>query len=140
MPKSALITCQCCGAAKSMEQFKPLTVICLACLGLPIDSVVRLTRATLTREHASYDTNKQDKRATKRSKALALHALNGKRCSACWHAQPITNFDACETRTDGLQANCRVCNKLYVTLRATGGMPLWRATRDAMRATAGGNK
>jgi len=68
---------------------------------------------------------------------LQRYETTGKRC-ACCHAQlAVSEFDRCAPRADGLQSNCRTCNKLRLTLDTKeGGMTTWRTVRDAMRAKA----
>lgn len=57
----------------------------------------------------------------------------GKRCSNCHAYKPTTAYNKSVNSSDRLQSVCRECGVLNFTLRASGGMTVVRATREALR-------
>mgnify|MGYP001600438633 FL=1 len=134
--------CQCCGKAKhagtqySLESGRRLE-ICIHCEMLSPLEASRATRETVEREHALRDNIRTKQREGRLEAYRQRYAVDGKQCSTCQAHKPVTSYDNCAPRSDGLQASCRDCNKLrMVLLKQPNGRALWDATKAEMRKQA----
>lgn len=131
----SMLFCICCGAEKpNRYSFRPGHPVCRTCEALTVSEIALMTKATsernLSMEHAKRSTRK----ASKRALLLEQYRQAGKRCGSCWHFKPANEFGVCNPRPDGLQPNCKVCNRIQVAmLQHDGGRQQWRAYRDLIR-------
>jgi hypothetical protein len=63
---------------------------------------------------------------------LTANRDTGKRCSACWHRKPTSEYYFSARMPDGRQAYCKVCQATAIKLHGAQ----WHQYRDAMRAAA----
>lgn len=137
--KSPQIYCQCCGRTLPDTQMRQLTpvAVCIHCAILSPVAAVELARDTSAREYAATHFTQTGRRQARVLAKLASYAVTGKRCGCCHQYKPVEGFNQCAPRPDGLQAACKACNKLRLTVIAQpNGAATWRAIRDAMRAQA----
>ena len=136
--------CSCCGNERPINQFNLDThspglreSICMFCAILPAVDAVRTARDTAARE---FNVLRHQRDASKQARVAAYmerYQREGKQCTSCRAYKAPTEYNACAPRGDGLQPNCRACDKLRVTLMAqVGGLKLWRTVRATMRAQA----
>jgi hypothetical protein len=134
--------CACCGRDLEAHNYPRGSRICIICTRMTGSEISVLTRATVEREQLVFNTSAKDRVARRRLRYLEKHALTGgKRCSACHSVKPLDAFGVCNPRPDGLQSNCKGCNKTETLLRAQpGGKAIWRTVRDSLRAQAAANE
>lgn len=132
-------TCICCTRVLPYHSFALGNKICNPCNLMTPNDVAITTRMNMERALAL---RAETAAGRKEQRILAKHeayALTGKRCSCCHHYLPVTAFGVCATRGDGLQANCKACNKLHLGIKQSGGsVTMWHTVRDALRAAATG--
>lgn len=137
--KKSDIKCICCGRYLSADQYLPRMKICALCNTRDANDVAISTAATWQREHAHLTETREGRRESRQLAKRETYALTGKKCGACHHHKPPESFGACATRGDGLQANCKACNKMRVSIVSNGGaVSQWHLVRDALRAAATG--
>lgn len=135
--QSASFYCPACGVPHpDKTYFTPGHTVCRTCSGLSADNLVLLTRTTVARENATLEDIRRPAREQRKLRLLSEYARQGgKRCGACHGIRPVSEYDLCAPRKDGLQFQCRACNKLRALLvRSPGGPSIWRATLATMRA------
>lgn len=130
--------CLCCGRdLEEKRHFAPGMSACGLCMAMPIDEIVRTTARTRDLRHNLIGSTRAARTAARRDAKLALYAKHGKRCGACHYPKPASDYAKLERSGDGLQAVCRACCQLRITLvRRPGGKQLWEACRDQLRAKA----
>lgn len=130
--------CLCCGRdLPAKYNFRPGRAGCRTCETMTPDEIILTTRATAERDLKIDLATGRAKRTTKRASLMEKYRTEGKRCGCCHNYKPASAFDACAPRVDGLQPQCRACNKLRVSMMEAGcSTPQWHATRDALRAAA----
>lgn len=135
---STLHRCICCGRDLDARlQFPRNSQVCTLCAGMSANEASITTRATIERERMLSDTTIKGRTERRRIKYLeAYAAAGGKRCGSCHGIKPLDAFGVCNPRSDGLQANCKACNKTETLLRAQpGGAAIWNTVKASMRAT-----
>jgi hypothetical protein len=142
MSEIKLKTCLCCGDSLPIAtQFGNFNgrcaAICLHCEVLSIHDAVNLTAGTIAKHYRMLIEDKSTRLEARRAAKRAAYATYGKRCACCHHYKPVDHYNACTSRADGLQPNCRACDALRVQLLGKpGGLATWRLTRAALRAAA----
>ena len=142
MLKIGLKDCLCCGeslpVAAQFGNFNGRCAsICLHCEAISVHDAVSLTAETIGKRYRMLIEDKSTRLEARRAAKRAAYDVHGKRCACCHHYKPTDHYNACQSRADGLQPNCRVCDALRVTLLAKpGGLATWRLTRAALRAAA----
>lgn len=131
--------CLCCGRDVARHQYLPGKQICALCNTMDANDVAIMTFNTINKRQAYLAESKAGRKEARVLKRLEAYAITGKRCGAGQHYLPISAFGACATRGDGLQANCKGCNKIFISLMQSGNsMDTWHKVRDAMRVAATG--
>lgn len=136
--------CLCCGQPKTEDQYNIGRHVCALCAGLSVYDAVDLARSTVARLESAKKMVKQSAADRRRLARLAQYGKEGKRCSACHHHKPLTDYNHCAPAADGLQPNCRACDKLRVSIMNSAppgtGMSTWHTVRDSLRAQAAANQ
>lgn len=131
--------CICCARLMPYHSFAPGSVICNPCSIMAPQDIAIMTRNTIERQNAIRAETAAGRREVRQLLKMEEYAKAGKRCSACHHYKLPEHFGACASRGDGLQANCKGCNKLRLTIVESGlGLSTWHQTRNALRSTATG--
>lgn len=131
-----LVYCICCGNDKPSWDFAPGRDLCSLCMLLPPDAAVKSALEARRRADAAARNSKQGRKAARIAAKLEMYSRYGKRCSACHHPKPAEDYDSCAPQPDGLQPNCRACNKLWRLTVKSGGVQAWHIVRAALRATS----
>lgn len=133
------VTCICCNRTLPYHMYAARNQICNPCTLLSPNDIALTTRLNVERQYTIRAETTAGRRESRQLAKLAKYAITGKRCSAGWHYLLPSAFGVCQTRGDGLQANCKSCNKLRVSIINTGGSTsMWHTIRDAIRASATG--
>lgn len=132
-------TCLCCARDIPSHNYAHNSVICHHCTVLTPSQIALTTHASLTAKHKYETFTAAGKRETKRLAKLASMATTGKRCASCHGHKPIEAYGNCRPHADGLQPNCKECNKIRLTiLQSAAGQPgalaRWHQVQDALRA------
>ncbi len=128
-----LVYCPCCGHEKPAYDYPRGQHICSICSMLPADHAVLLTRETVRREYGVKKYTAQGRKAARIEARMEQYGREGKRCSACHYYKPVESYNKCAPQPDGLQPNCKQCNKIWMSTKRSGGQSMWITVRDAMR-------
>ncbi|MHB8388058.1 MAG: hypothetical protein ACYDBH_00590 [Acidobacteriaceae bacterium] len=140
--------CLCCGRELPLApNFSGGVSVCHTCQRLDLVSAVQTAHATGMRvalchgsdqRAARREVDRAQRQLTRRELAAQAKAVEyasrGKRCTECHRRLPVEQFARSADRVDGLQCACRACLRQRLRDRAEGGLPLWRARRDGLRA------
>jgi len=134
LPTNALLQCVCCGRAKPIYDYAPMSNICSICTGLSAREAANMARAT-TVAQINLERNTKDGRKLKRQEdKAAQYASAGKRCGSCHSIKPAGDYAKCAPRADGLQQDCKACNNMKATLLRMGGkLSDWHKVQSALR-------
>lgn len=134
--QQTLTTCLCCRRELTYNHFAHGHLICHTCDAQSANEAVISAIANLERIYDfRQSTTKGRKEARKLARLEQYNMAGGKRCGSCHAFLPVTAFGVCNPRVDGLQANCKACNKLQVQLlEQEGGRATWRTLRDTFRS------
>ena len=132
---NALLQCVCCGRAKPMYDYAPMSNVCSTCAALPARDAANMARATAIAQ-INLERNTKDGRKLKRQEdKAAQYAVTGKKCGSCHSIKPAGAFAKCAPRTDGLQQDCEQCNNMKAALLRTGArLSDWHMVQAALRA------
>lgn len=73
------------------------------------------------------------------SLAVIRGRLDERRCTVCWHVKPLAAYTA-RLQANKIQTQCDGCLTIRHELKRAGHPhSVWRAVRDALRATAPGS-
>ena len=130
-------TCLCCARDIPSYNYAPNSVICHHCAILTPSQIALTTHASLTARHKYETTTAAGKREVRRLAKLEGLRVTGKRCGACHARKPIEAYGKCAPHPDGLQQNCKECNKIRLTILQSGevgALKRWHLVQAAMRA------